>query len=283
LPQSRRKARRNKQKAESELQPKRWRQFPTWVGTHFAAGYAIAAVVLGVLFLVTAIFGTVTNDDIAAAGMLQDPGGKGLVVYWRDPPAPEQLSAHLPALLVLSQTSAPKVLCNIKSAEVAPVSVRISNRFGKTMQSVLNALEWAVGLFYEIHFPTTLEATAKQVRDPNFGQRIIDLLQLDLRETETKALNNPYCSEAVTAYLKYDANALVCPATWFWRSPDPQKFLAIGISARCIAVATDTKPRLIGGDERRPSYRGAGYPSLFTATKIKLGVLHAEVEHKDGQ
>jgi fumarate reductase subunit D len=49
------------------------------IWTHFAAGNAIAAVVLGVLFLVTAIFGTVTNDDIAAAGMLQDPNGKGLV------------------------------------------------------------------------------------------------------------------------------------------------------------------------------------------------------------
>jgi hypothetical protein len=68
----------------------------------------------------------------------------------------------------MSKTSEPRLVCGfVPEAEVVDSSsIRISNRFGETMQIVLNFLEWGVGLFYEIHFPTTLQATAKEVRDP---------------------------------------------------------------------------------------------------------------------
>jgi hypothetical protein len=202
----------------------------TWIVTHFAAGYVVAAVALGVLFLVTATFGTVTNDDIAAAGMLQTPRGQEQVLYYRE----HTRTQVLPAFFQMSKTSAPRVVCGIvPEAEVVDSSsIRISNRFGTTMQSVLNALEWVVGLFYEIHFPTTLQATAKEVRDPNFAHRMLDLQQARLREMQDTALRNPNCDAVVIALL--NNNALVCPATWFLRSPDQQELLAVGISRWCL-------------------------------------------------
>jgi hypothetical protein len=271
LPQRKQKAGRTK-KAEPEPQPKRWRQVPAWIWTHFAAGNAIAVVVLGVLFLATATFGTVTNNDVAVAGMLRDPNGKGLVVYLHRPdPAP----TGLPALLYLSKTGwAP--LCILPAAKVEPSTVRISNRLGKTMQSVLNTLEWAVGLLYEIHFPTTLDAIAKQVRDPNFAQRNLDLLQYDSLITGEMELNSPQCNLVVTTILKKDPNALVCPAIWFWSDPDRKELLQVGVSTFCITLANESKPRLASGEN-------LGHPPLFTRIKIQLGILQAEVEHKGEQ
>lgn len=62
-------------KGSSEPQP-RWRRLgTTWIFTHFATGYVVAMVALGSLFLVTAVIGTVTKDDIAAAGMVRATKG----------------------------------------------------------------------------------------------------------------------------------------------------------------------------------------------------------------
>jgi hypothetical protein len=251
----------------------------TWIVTHFAAGYVVAAVVLGVLFLATAMLGTVTDDDIGAAGMFQASHGKEQVFYYRD----RTRTQLLPAFFQMPKTGGgPRLVCGIvPEAEVDSSSIRISNRFGKTMQSVLNALEWAVGLFYEIHFPTTLQATAKEVRDPNFGHRILDLQQPDLLKMQDTALRNPSCDAAILALL--ENNALVCPATWFLRSPDRQELLAVGISTYCITLDTDTKPRLAGSDDPGPLSQGEDHTPLSTKIKIQLGILHVEVDQKGSQ
>jgi hypothetical protein len=277
LPQPRQ-TRRTKQKGQPEPQPKRWRRLATWVVTHFAARYVLAAVVLGVLFLVTATFGTVTNDDIAVAGMLHTPHGQEQVFHYRE----HTRTQVLPALFQMSKTNVPRLVCAIvPEAEVVDSSsIHISNRFGTTMQSVLNALEWVVGLFYEIHFPTTLQATAKEVRDPNFAHRYLDLQQPGFMETHT-ALRNPNCERAVSALLQN--NALVCPATWFLRSPDRQELLAVGISRHCLSLPTDATPRSIGSDDPGALSRGEDHTPLFTKVKIQLGILHVEVVHKGRQ
>jgi hypothetical protein len=244
---------------------------------HFAAGYAIAAVVLGVLFLVTATFGTVTDDDVAAAGNPQQYYDKRAVYfYYRDP-----TRNQMPAFLQLSKTDQPRLVCSITAeAKVDSSSIRVSNRLGRTLQSVLNALEWAVGLFYDVHFPTTLEATAKQVRDPNFGQQNLDVLQPDFMKMQITAMSNPSCDAAVVALLKNDATALVCPVVRFWRLPQRQELLVIGVFHFCLTLPGETQPREIG---RHNLSEVEGLAPLLTKIKIKLGVLRAEVEDKSAQ
>jgi hypothetical protein len=248
-----------------------------WIATHFAAGYTAAAVVLGVLFLVTAILGTVTNDDIAAAGISRAPKGRHHLFYYHD----RERKRSLPAFFQMSKTSEPRLICGFAPEGGVVVidssNVRISNRFGETMKGVLNFLEWAVGMFYEIHFPTTLQATAKEVHDPNFGHQTIDVQQPDyMRMTET-ALKDPQCAAAVHALLK--ENVLVCPAAWFLRSSDGESLLAVAIYLRCLSLPGDTEVRSVSSDDLRrlPKLN----TPLFTTIKFQLGILHTEVDQKD--
>jgi hypothetical protein len=91
-----------------------------------------------------------------------------------------------------------QLLCGaVPETEVVRSSkIRISNRFGKTMQGVISIVEWGVGLVHEIHFPTTLEApTAKEVRDPNFGQRTFNLQQPDLEKLVATVFGDPNCEK----------------------------------------------------------------------------------------
>jgi hypothetical protein len=244
--------------------------------THFAAGYAIAAVVLGVLFFVTATFGTVTDDDVAAAGNPQQYDKRAVYFYYRDP-----TRKQMPAFLHLSKTDQPRLLCSITSeAKVDSSSIRVSNRLGRTLQSVLNALEWAVGLFYDVHFPTTLEATAKQVRDPNFGQQNLDVLQPDFMKMQLTAMSNPSCDAAVGAILKNDATALVCPVVRFWRLPQRQELMVIGVFPFCLTLLEETQRREVG---RHNLSEVEDLTPLLTKIKIKLGVLRAEVEDNSAQ
>jgi hypothetical protein len=288
-----RKTRRTKQKVQPEPPPKPWRRAATWIVTHFAAGYVVAAVALGVLFLVTATLGTVTNNDVTAAGMLQAPDGKERIFYYRDRPRTQLL----PAFFQISKANEARVVCGVvPEAEVVDASsIRISNRFGKAMQSVLNALEWAVGLFYEIHFPTTLQATAKEVRDPNFGQQMLDLQRFDLLKMQRRALLNPECDAVVDALL--NSGARVCPATWFLRSPDRHELLAVGISPFCVILNPGAKSHPVGSEASGPLpkakdigteppgplFQAEDTTPLFTKIKIQLGILHVEVDHKGRQ
>ena len=223
-----------------------------------------------------ATFGTVTDGDLAAAGTLQHLHGKGHMYYYRD-----RSGTQLPALLQLSKTAEPRLVCSITSeVQVNSSSIRISNRLGKSLQSVLNTMEWVVGLFYDIHFPTTLEATAKQVRDPNFGQQNLDLLKADYTKMVHAAMSNPSCSAAVLGLLRNDENALVCPVNWFWRLPHQPELVVVGVFPLCVVLPGATQPRLSGRDNLREVW---GLTPLLTKIKISLGILHVEVEHKDGQ
>lgn len=192
----------------------------------------------------TATLGTVTNDDLAVVGVPHTAQRKDQAVYYRQP-----LQAQtLPVFFEISKTREPRLLCGIlpktEDKVVASSNICISNRFGQSMQGILIGLEWVVGLFYDIHFPTTIETTAKEVLDPNFGQQVLEMQQADIRKTQNAALLEPDCDTVVTAVLKSDPNALVCPTTWFLRSPNnPQELLAVGILTRCITLADETKGR----------------------------------------
>jgi hypothetical protein len=267
--------RQTKQKGEPESQFKRLWRVATWILNHFTAGGWIAAVTLGVLFLVVATFGTVTKDDIATVGRLQSVHPTKLF-YFSKPLRTETL----PALFEISKTG-PRALPSCEIVEqtkvVQSVSIHISNRFGKTMQGVLNTLEWAVGLFYEIKFPTTLQATVNEVLDPNFGgEQVLDLQRqtdADLIKTRHAVLDNLECEAAVVRLLKNDANALVCSAISFLRSPDSQEILGVEISAFCITLAGDRKPRTLAAD----------YTPFLSFIKYDLGLLHTEVDRKREQ
>jgi hypothetical protein len=271
MPRLRKKAAR---KGSSEPQPRWWRLGTTWTFTHFATGYVVATVALGSLFLVTAVIGTVTKDDIAAAGMVRATKVRDQVFYFREPLRTQML----PVFFEISKTSEPRLVCGIVPEDaIVNVNIRISNRFGKTMQGVLNSLQWVLGLFYEIHFPTTLQATAKEVLDPNFGQRLLDMQDMqpaDIFIKQRKAMFDPSCEAEVLALLKSSPSALVCPATRFLRSPDQQEILAVGILTRCVTLAGESEGRSL------QDFKGEDHTPWLTKMKIKLGILHAEIDQK---
>jgi hypothetical protein len=261
-----------KRKDEPETQPKRWR-VGHWFVDHFAAGYVVAAVTLGALFLVTGTLGTVTNDDMAAVG-----NGNVQTFYFSEP----MRTQASPVFFEISKTKEPRLLCGIVAETMAQtpavnsVKIHISNRFGRRMQGVLNTLQWAIGLFYDIQFPTTLQTTVKEVLDPNFAQQVFDLQEqrdADLLKMQNAALRTPGCEDAVVSLLKENANALICLARWSLRSPDGEKILAVGVSTRCITLAND----------KARGFAVADYTPLLTKIKMKLGLLKIEVDRKPDQ
>jgi hypothetical protein len=274
MSRARRKTQRAKPKAELKPQPKWWRQAATWIIAHFAAGYMIATVALGALFLVTASLGTVTNDDIAAAAVLQASFHKQAIFYHRDPTQKEAF----PAIFYLPKTGAPKLVCETVSGGdvLKSSSIRVSNRFGKSMQSVINATEWVLGFFYEIKFPTTLLATAKEVRDPNFGQGLLNL-HSDLLEVASFALYNKSCAAAVGDLLK-SKDALVCQTHWFIRSPDQRQLLVVGVAPFCIIPSSAPEGLKASSDDLESSFRYQ--MPFFTKIKFYLGLVHAEVDRE---
>ena len=271
MPQRKKRTRRER---KSELQPRWWQSGTTWILSHFAAGYIIAAVMLGALFLVTATLGTVTNDDLAAAGVPHTGQRRDQVVYYNQPLETQTL----PVFFEISKTREPRLLCGIlpkaEDKVVTSSNIRISNRFGQRMQGILVGLEWVVGLFYNIHFPTTIETIAKEVLDPNFGQQVLEMQRTDLNKTQNAALLEPGCDAAVSAVLKRDPNALVCPTTWFLRSPNNQReLLAVGILTRCVTLADETQARSF-----RPT-KDMDETAWLTKIKFQLGFLQTEVNH----
>jgi hypothetical protein len=98
---------------------------------------------------------------------------------------------------------------------------------------------------------------------------------------QVRAMSDPQCNAAVIALL--NENALVCPATWFLRSPDGQSLLAVGISKLCVTLPSETKPRVAGSDDLGPLSKGEGHIPLFSNIKFQLGLLHTEADHKGRQ
>jgi hypothetical protein len=146
LSRQRPKRQRIEPKAVSESKPKTIWKWASWLATHFTTGHVIALVSLGVAFLLTATFGTVTNDDMAALAILDAPRSKGQVILrYRPPPG----FALLPALFTIERLSHggikvyPTCMYNVPEEQTVDTSsVRISNRLGKTMQVVLSTMEW---------------------------------------------------------------------------------------------------------------------------------------------
>jgi hypothetical protein len=228
--------------------------------------------VLGALFLVAATFGTVTDDDVAAAAALEFSGP---LYYFHD-----ETRTELPAILHLSKTHEPRLLCSlISEAKVDTSNTRVSNRLGKALQSVLNTLEWGVGLFYDIHFPTALEATAKQVRDPNFGQQDLERLQADYNK-QMAVLSDRDCSASIMTVFRNDPNAEVCAIRRFWRLPHREKRLVVGVYPLCIVPVGTKKAQHSSYDNSSSVW---SLMPLRTKMKLRLGILRAEVEQKSAQ
>jgi hypothetical protein len=264
VPRSRRKTARRKERPEPETTLQRWKRWARSVSAYSGALYAIP-VVLGVLVLLAATLGTVTDDDVFALLRGEDRHTLRLQDASGAPPT------VLPGLVQTTGGHGANPIggCDIAALDLqeskGPTLFHIENRFGKSMHTLLGKLEWFVGLFYDVHFPATLEAVAKEVRNPAFGQRDYHNIRKDSPEFRraVDVVNNEACGSAVGQLLRQGVK--VCIAADVLRA---DKVVAVRLVPLCLTLEDATIPVLAP----------EGKVSALTKFKASLGMLDTKFE-----
>jgi hypothetical protein len=75
------------------------------------------------------------------------------------------------------------------------------------MKGVLLVTEKVIGLFYDVHLPTAVQAIAQLVRDPTFGMQHVDMVtnSIDIDKVVSsvdRVMNIKSCSDSVVELLK---------------------------------------------------------------------------------
>jgi hypothetical protein len=241
LPRSRRNTARRKEKPAPETTWQRWKRWARSVSTYSGALYIIP-VALGVLVLLAATLGTVTDDDVFA---LFRGGGPHTLRFRNADGSPPNV---LPGLVQTTggHGASPVDGCDISGAgkdlleSNGGTNFRIENRFGKSMHTLLGELEWFVGFFYDVHFPATLEVVVTEVRNPAFGQRDYSRDTRVVSPTIDGALdvlNNKACDSAVNKLLRQGVK--VCVPAALWRVDN---VVVVDLYSQCLSLrdATNT-------------------------------------------
>jgi len=145
-------------------------------------------------------------------------------------------------------------------------NIHIENRFGRPMHTLLGKLEWFVGLFYDVHFPTKLDAVATEVRNPAFAQRDFDhdlRMYSPLNSGAADVLNNKACDSAVYKLLRQGVKVCVTDAVW-----RVDKVVMVNLAPLCLTLA-DANATVLAPE---------GKVSALTKFKTSFGMLDAKFE-----
>ena len=234
-----------------------WQRIPNWLFGSLTIP-TIVEITLSAVFIITNIFGDVTENDI-----------NSFYTIYR----PEQTIGddELSPLAALNGAGEFKFLkaCHVpgfKTSAISADDIYLTNWFGESMHAVLQLTETIIGLFYEVHLSTSVQAVAQLVRDPNFGIHHVNMLVGSIpRPTQftatDQAMNQKQCGDAVLA--EFDLGNYVCEIDRIYLDLTSRKLVGSHIYRFCITPA-NAKAVIIAPNPVYP---------FRTRVKLFLGLL----------